>query len=137
MKKILSAILFISGFALIYFCISNDTNNEESLSSLLAPDVILTNAIHKDLFELKTKGELPEQWDSLKSVKINTEMLGSNNLRPQLKISTKSDGKFLLECIILNENPLSKDGRYLVKYSIYDSKNNNQLWERFRLYKRP
>lgn len=137
MKKVVSAILFISGFALIYFCTSNDSNNEESFSSLLEPEVILSNAIHKDLSELKNNGELPEQWESLKSVKINTEMLGSSNLKPQLKISTKSDGKFLLECTILNENPSSKDGRYLVKYSIYDSKNNNQLWERFRLYKRP
>lgn len=137
MKKTLSVILFITGFTFIYFSIPNETNNEENLSSMMTPEAILTNAINKDLLELKNKGELPEEWNSLKSIKINTGMLGADNVKPEIKISTKSNGKFFLECVILNENPLSKDGRYLVKYSIYDNKNNNQLWERFRFYKRP
>jgi len=136
MKKILSAAFVLFGFIIIYLSISTNFLNEENLSSLTTPETILTNAINKDLIDMKNRGKLPEEWDSIRNIKINASAINFSNQSPKLAISTTPDGKFSLECTILNENPSSKDGRYLVKFSIIEIKNNNQLWEQFRLYQR-
>lgn len=133
MKKVFSIFLILAGFTIVFFHLTKNSLEVSDLSSQLEPGSILADAINKDLLELKTKGELPEEWNSLNSVTVNIDHIKSINIKSSLDINTNPKGKFNLECTFLNEDPATGKGRYLVKFSIYDQ-SKNELWETFRFY---
>jgi len=136
MKKVFGIILILFGFTYVFLHLTKNSLEISDLSSQLEPGAILADAINKDLIELKKKGELPEQWNSLSSVTVNIDHIKSIDIKSSLGINTNPKGKFNLECTFFNEDPAAGKGRYLVKFSIYDQ-SQNELWEKFRLYNRP
>ncbi len=133
MKKIFSIIFITLGATIITLSL-HQSEWSEDLSSHLNSEQMLIEAINKDLVELKKNGELPEQWNSIKYITINNEFFESMNLKKELAVVTTIDGQYSLNCTVLNENPTSRDGRYLIKFTINENKSNNQIWEKFRLY---
>lgn len=111
--------------------------DEEDLSSTMPSKQMLATIINKDLLDLKNSGTIPaELIESIHSVKLNSTMFEDPTFRPQIFIKRIPDGKYDLELTLLNENPKEKNGRYLIQYSIYDSKSKNLKWEKFRIYNR-
>lgn len=136
MKNIKAFIIILTGFLTLFFPIIN-FENVKNLSSLSNSQNILTNSINNDFFKLKNSGQLPESlFNSISNIELNSTSPEYQKIKADLSIKTKLDGKYILELTILEENPIEKNGRHLIQFSVYDKATKNLKWEKFRLYKR-
>ncbi len=137
MKTLLSVLLLIAGFAILYDAVT-ELNGKGDLSSIDKPSSVLAGQIQKDLLGLAAAKELPPEWTSIReSTASTTSPLTEQWLKDtQVQIPTTPSGKYRLEYVLIAENPNDQKSRVLIQYGLYDIQSQNKVWEKIRIYNR-